>query len=115
MQGLSGTTVFHFDGNPTYTLPQRAAGGAGTFFLNVTQINDSPTLQATVQVMAPSGSSYTNALSFSDITSVALHTLDIGAGYFSAGWFWRIELAFAAGADATDAVTFTYGMVPRTY
>jgi hypothetical protein len=97
-----GQTLFKLDGNATYS-PQFPRGGlAATFAVSVTQIVNSPNFTVTVQHRNSDDTSWTDAGTFTTITSTAKGVEDI-TGLKE---ILRIKYTFGAGDSSTAGVHF---------
>ena len=99
---IVGTTIFKMDGTAYYSPSFPRGGLAGTFTVDVTHMEGSPTFKITVQHRNEDATTWDTAGTFTDITSADDHTLDVEG----LKQIIRFKFEFDAGDQSTDGVHF---------
>jgi len=97
-----GTTIFKMDGN-AYHSPEFPRGGlAATFVMDVMGLIGSPTITVTVQHRNEDETSFSNAGTFTSITTTGVKDVDVT----NLKEVVRLQFEFDAGDDSTDGMHF---------
>ena len=98
-----GYLILEQDRGNNYYTPEFPRGGlSGNFAINISQMQGGPTVTAKLQHRNEDETSFSDAGTFASITAVGMSLLNAT----NIKEICRIEIAFDAGDDATDAIHF---------
>ena len=99
---IVGQTIFKMDGNAYYS-PEFGRGGlSATFALDVMNLEGAPTVSVTVEHRNADETSFSNAGTFTSITTVGAKSADIS----DLKEILRFKYEFDAGDQSTDGMHF---------
>jgi len=102
MSMIVSTTIFKMDGTAFYS-PEFPRGGlAATFALDVSHLVGNPTVTVTVQHRNEDETSFSDAGTFTSITTTGAKSVDVSA----LKEVVRLKVEFDAGDDSTDGMHF---------